>query len=107
MTLPETVADMPIVDWAIERFFGGYGGPDYRDAIVTAIENGRNAVEAVQQIIQWGGMSKPGCPALLWDKHGIDIWPDYRRTGKPVMRITIRRVVEHVTNELAGQQTLF
>lgn len=105
--LPEQVEGLPLEVWAIERFFSGYHGPDYRETVVTAIEGGRNAIEALRAVVQWGGRSMPGRPALLWDKHGIDIWPDYRREGDPAMRITLGRIVEHVTNELAGQVTLF
>lgn len=110
VALPETVGGLPVETWAIETFLRvriiGHGF-NHRQAVLNAIANGANAVRALQSLVEWGGVSYPEHPTVMWDETGISVWPDGRREEQPAMTISFKRVVEVVANEAAGQLTLF
>lgn len=113
MTLPETVADMPVTDWAIEAFLRN-SGPDWRldnrqtneDAIREAIMSNRDAV-AVARSRAGGGIGAANGPTALWDEDGIHLWPDHTRSMEPVRTIPWEQVVEYVRSQMDVQMTMF
>lgn len=113
MTLPATVADMPIGDWAIEAFLRG-SGPDWRldnrqtneDAIREAIMSNRDAV-AVARSLAGGGISPAGMTlTAMWGPHGIELYADQGHTS-PARVIPWVQVVEYVRSQMDVQMTMF